>query len=343
MRHLLNTLYIMTEDAYLALDGENVVARCDGAEIGRVPLHTLEGIVSFSYSGASPALMGACGKRGITLSFFDNRGRFLAGVYGEERGNVLLRKAQYAFSVDENKSLGIAKNCIIGKLYNSRWVLERALRDHAMRIDATAVKSASGKLNSSILQVKDCESGDSLRGIEGEAASSYFGVFDEMILRDKDSFRFCGRVRRPPMDPVNAMLSLFYTVLSRDCASALEGVGLDPYIGFMHADRPGRRSLALDLMEELRPIMVDRFVLSAINNRVVTADQFNIRETGEARLTDEGRHVMFDAWQNRKRETIQHPFTKERIPRGLLPHMQALLLARHIRGDLDGYPSFMWK
>ncbi len=343
MRHLLNTLYVFTEDAYLTLDGENVVVRRDGDELGRVPLHTLEGILCFSYRGASPGLMGACVERGVALSFFDRKGRFLAGVQGEERGNVLLRKAQYAWSEDPEKSLAVARNFIVGKLYNGRWVLERAVRDHGMRIDADAVKAASARLDASMRGAASCESMDTLRGIEGDAAAEYFGVFDELVLRDKEAFRFVGRVRRPPTDPMNAMLSLFYTVLAFDCASALEGVGLDPYVGFMHVDRPGRRSLALDLMEELRPVLVDRFVLSAVNNRVAKPEQFERREPGEVRLSDEGRRALFGAWQERKKETITHPFLKEKIPRGLVPHVQALLLARCIRGDLDGYPSFLWK
>lgn len=343
MRHLLNTLYVFTEDAYLSLDGENVVVRQDGAELGRVPLHTLESILCFSYRGASPFLMGACAERGVSLAFFDRKDRFLAGVRGEQRGNVVLRKAQYAWSEDAEKSLAVAWNFIVGKLYNSRWVLERAVRDHGLRIDSESMKAVSVKLGASLRSASSCGSMDSLRGIEGDAAAEYFGVFDQMILREKETFRFSGRVRRPPTDAMNAMLSLFYTVLAFDCASALEGVGLDPYVGFMHADRPGRRSLSLDLMEELRPVFVDRFVLSAVNNRVVNPSHFEMRESGEVRLTEEGRRTLFGAWQERKKETITHPFLKDKIPRGLVPHVQALLLARCVRGDLDGYPPFLWK
>lgn len=343
MRHLLNTLYIFTEDAYLTLDGENVVAKRGDEELGRIPLHTLESIMSFSYSGASPALMGACVDRGIALSFFNTRGKFLASVQGRSKGNVLLRKAQYAISDNEADSLSIARNFIVGKLFNGRWILERALRDHSLRIDANAVKRASERMKESLLHARECESADSLRGIEGDAAAEYFRVFDHLILRDKVTFHFEGRVRRPPTDAVNAMLSLFYTVLSRDCASALEGVGLDPYVGLLHVDRPGRQSLALDMMEELRPILVDRFVVTAINNRIVNADSFLVRETGEVRLSDEGRRSLFSFWQERKRETVLHPFLKEKMPRGLVPFVQAQLLARCIRGDLDGYPPFLWK
>lgn len=343
MRHLLNTLYVFTEDAYLALDGENVVVLRGDGELGRVPLHTLESVLSFSYRGASPSLMGACAERGVALSFYDRKGRYLAGVHGEQRGNVVLRKTQYLRSEDEDQSLPIAKSFIIGKLFNARWVLERAARDHSMRIDVEAVKAASRSIGYSLRAIETCSSLDSLRGIEGEAASVYFGVFNELILRDKESFFFDKRVRRPPTDAVNAMLSLFYTVLASDCASALEGVGLDPYVGFLHVDRPGRRSLALDLMEELRAVMVDRFVLTSINNKVVDSSCFEQRETGEVKLTSDGRRTLFEAWQDKKKEQITHPFLKEKIPRGLIPHVQALLLSRYLRGDLDGYPPFMWK
>lgn len=343
MRRLRNTLYVFTEDAYLALDGENVVARCDGKEIGRLPLHTLESIFSFAYPGASPKLMAACSERGVALAFFDPRGRFLARSCGKVQGNILLRRQQYRLADDAEWRLDVGKQFISGKVFNARWVLERALRDHGLRIDSAGVKGASQRLAASIQAVGECGDMDSLRGIEGDAASVYFSVFDEAILRGKDAFAFRGRVRRPPTDRVNAMLSLFYSVLAVDCASALEGVGLDPYCGIMHVDRPGRQSLALDLMEELRPVMVDRFVLSSINNRVVGPGDFDELESGEVRLSDNARKVLFDAWQERKREQITHPYLKEKVSWGLVPHVQALLLARFIRGDLDGYPAFLWK
>lgn len=343
MRKLLNTLYVFTEDVYLALDDRNVVAKREGKEVGRVPLHTLESIQTFSYMGASPALMGACAEQGIALGFFDRRGRFLADIHGAQRGNVLLRKQQCQVSESDTESLAIARNCIIGKIFNCRWVLERSVRDHAARIDADRVRAVSAHLMDSLSAAKECELIDSLRGIEGDAAAEYFSVFDELILRDKETFYFRERVRRPPTDAVNAMLSFFYTVLARDCSSALEAVGLDPYIGFMHADRPGRRSLALDCMEELRPLMVDRFVVTAINNRVVNAGDFEKRETGEVLLTAGARKALFEQWQKRNKEQIKHPFVGEKIPWGLVPFIQAQLLAKYLRGDLDGYPPFMWK
>lgn len=343
MRKLLNTLYVFSEDAYLALDGENVVAKRSGSEIGRVPLHTLEAIQCFSYAGASPALMGECGKRGIALCFFDRRGRFLADVHGEVRGNVQLRRAHFEASLDPEKSLEVARSFIISKVFNGKWVLERAIRDHGERLDAERVKRVSRHLGEALRSVRSCVSLDELRGIEGDAAASYFSVFDELFLRDKEAFRFEGRSRRPPTDPVNAMLSLFYSVLSRDCSAALESVGLDPYIGFMHVDRPGRRSLALDCMEEFRPLLVDRFVITAVNNRVVNARCFEADGAGGVRLSDSGRKALFEFWQERKRESVKHPFLEEKVPRGLLPFVQAQLLAKYLRGDLDGYPPFLWK
>lgn len=343
MRHLLNTLYVFTEDLYLSLDGENVVAKRSGKEVSRIPLHTLECIFTFSYMGASPALMGACADRGIELAFFDRRGRFLADAQGEASGNVLLRRAQYATSVDDEQSLAFSRNFILGKVFNCRWVLERATRDHGLRIDVERVKKASARLAASMGEIRSCASLESLRGIEGDAAAVYFSVFDELILNTDNVFRFRGRNKRPPRDAVNAMLSLFYTVLSIDCSAALRGVGLDPFVGFLHTDRPGRRSLALDCMEEFRPILVDRFVLNAINNRIVNSKSFVERETGEVYVTDQGRKALFDLWQKRKREAITHPFLKEKMPRGVCLYAQAQLLAKAIRGQLDGYPPFLWK
>ncbi len=256
---------------------------------------------------------------------------------------MLLRKAQFKASEDGSLSLPIARNFILGKVFNSRWVLNRALRDHGLRIDGEAVRDAIAHLADALEAIRACDSLESLRGIEGDAAAVYYSVFDELILRDKDDFRFAGRSRRPPKDRVNAMLSLFYSSLARDCSSALLGVGLDPAVGLMHADRPGRDSLALDCMEEFRPVFVDRFVLTAINNRVVGSSDFDVRETGEVRLMDGARKALFKAWQERKREQITHPFTREKMPRGLVPNVQAQLLAKCLRGDLGAYPPFLWK
>ena len=343
MRKLLNTLYVTSQDGYLALENDNVVVWQDDERKGQYPLLLLEGIVSFSYKGASPALMGECAQRGISLCFMTPRGRFLARVCGESRGNVLLRKQQYRISDDENASCQVARHFIFGKVYNSRWVLERTLRDHALRIENDLVKKASLQLANQLDAIRVCNDLSSLRGIEGELSARYFSVFDELILNQKQSFAFDGRNRRPPRDNVNAMLSFLYTVLAHDCASALESVGLDAYVGFMHRDRPGRESLALDLMEELRPVFVDRFVLTLINTREIQSKHFQRQVGGVILLTDEGRKVILTAWQNRKKEEITHPYLKEKIPWGLVPYVQALLLTRHLRGDMDGYPPFLWK
>lgn len=343
MKKLLNTLYITSQESYLALDGENVVILESERELGRLPLHNLESIVSFGYRGASPALMGACVERNIILCFLTPQGKFLARVTGKDRGNVLLRKAQYACSEDETKSLFIAKNCILGKIYNARWVLERALRDHSMQIDAERVKRASDFLNRSLNEVRICTDKDRLRGIEGEAASIYFGVFDELILQQKKDFSFQGRSKRPPLNNVNALLSFTYTLLANSTASALETFGLDPYVGFMHTDRPGRISLALDLMEELRAVLADRFVLTLINKRIVCAKDFEKKENGAVFMKDAARKLILGEWQKRKKEEITHPFLKEKVEWGMVTYVQSMLLARYLRGDLDAYPPFLWK
>lgn len=343
MRRLLNTLYVMTENAYLTLDGENVVIQVEGSERGRFPLHTLEGILSFSYAGASPALMGACAERNVDLCFLRPSGRFLARVCGGSRGNVLLRKTQYRFSEDETSSLDIGKNMLIGKLYNARWVLERATRDHALSVNTERLKTASSALRRSVGNMETADSVDRLRGIEGDAAAEYFAVFNELILNGDEAFAFRGRSRRPPLDRINAMLSFAYALLANNCASALEAVGLDPYVGFVHTDRPGRMSLALDLMEELRPAFADRFVLTCVNTRVVNSQMFDVSGSGAVSLNEAGRKVFLKAWQERKKETLTHPFLKEKLPWGLVPFVQALLLARYLRGDLDAYPPFLWK
>ena len=343
MRKLLNTLYVTQPDTYLALDGENVVVRKESTELMRLPLHNLEGIVAFGYTGASPALMGACASRDIDLSFFTQNGRFLARVAGEIRGNVLLRHRQHQIYDSEEESLVIARNMIAGKIYNARWVLERTIRDHEMRVDASLLKTASLSLKQSITNANRCEDLEELRGVEGNAAERYFSVFNHLILQDKEFFAFQGRTRRPPLDAINALLSFSYTLLAKEAASALESVGLDPYMGFLHRNRPGRASLALDLMEELRPVIGDRFVITLINRREVSKDDFKTRENGAVILKDDARQTVLRAWQTRKQETITHPFLDEKISWGLVPYVQALLLARYLRGDLDGYPPFMWK
>lgn len=343
MRKLLNTLYVTSENSYLALDGENLVVYDEKKELGRLPLHNLDGIVSFGYRGTSPALMGACAERNISLCYLTPQGKFLARVTGKVQGNVLLREQQYKSSKDDEISLTIAKNCITGKVYNARWVLERAIRDHGMQIDVEGVKKASLHLKESLQYIQNAESKDQLRGYEGEAASIYFGVFNELILQQKKEFNFQGRNKRPPKDNVNAMLSFVYTLLTNQITSALEVVGLDPYVGYLHTDRPGRVSLALDLIEELRSVYANRFVLSLINKKIVNGKNFSQKENGAVLMGDDLRKKLLVEWQNKKKEVITHPYLKEKVEWGMVPYVQAMLLARYLRGDLDGYPVFLWK
>ncbi len=343
MRHLLNTLFVTTEDAYLSLDGENVVVNREQQAIARFPLHTLSGIICFSYPGASPALMGACAAREVALSFCTPRGRFLARACGESNGNVLLRRTQYRIADDPEQSCRIARCFLFGKIHNARWSIERTCRDHGPRVDEEKLKYACVTLKRLLPSVLDEVSLDSLRGLEGVCAAAYFGVFDDLILNRKEDFAFRGRNRRPPLDNVNAMLSFAYSLLAHDCASALEAVGLDSYVGFLHRDRPGRTSLALDLMEELRVCMADRFVLTLINNRVMSGSDFEQRESGAVLMKDAARRTFLQSWQQKKQDTITHPYLGEKMPWGLVPYMQALLLARHLRDDLDAYPPFLWK
>lgn len=343
MKKLLNTLYITTPDRYISLDGENVVISVERQEIGRVPLHNLERIMLFGGAGASPALMGKCVSESRELVFMSRSGKFLARVEGEVNGNVLLRRKQYRVADKPQESLKIARNIIAAKLYNSRWVLERTIRDHSMRIDTELFKSKSLFLKNAVDNAMKAKNIDILRGIEGEAASVYFSVFDDMILQQKDDFKFNGRNRRPPLDRVNAMLSFAYSLCTSMCTSALEAVGLDAYVGFMHTDRPGRRSLALDLLEEFRAVMCDRFVLTMMNKRTISPDHFEMREDGAVLLNDDGRRAFLTAWQNRKDEEIKHPFLEEKVQWGMIPYTQALLLSRYLRDDLDSYPPFLWK
>lgn len=343
MKRLLNTLYVTSPNRYLALEGENVVVFEEQQEIGRVPLHNLDSIITFGYTGASPALMGACAQRNIDLTFMSGHGRFLARITGEVKGNVILRKQQYRVSESKEERLKIAKNFVLGKLYNSRWVLERAVRDYPMRLDCEHIKTQSRRIAEAMKTVTQCEDAAALLGVEGEAATLYFSVFNQLILQQQEDFVFQGRNRRPPLDYVNALLSFSYSLLAGMCASALEGVGLDSYVGFYHTDRPGRISLALDLMEELRSVMADRFVLTLINRKMVTKNDFIKKENGAVILTDTGRKTVLSAWQTKKQDLIRHPFLEEKMEWGVVPHAQSLLLARYLRGDLEEYPPFFWK
>lgn len=343
MKKLLNSLYITQPDAYLSLDGENVVISIAQEKAGRIPLHNIQSIVTFGYTGVSPALMGHCVERNISIVFMKRSGRFLARVTGESRGNVVLRKKQYSVSSDERESAYLARNFILGKIYNQKWVIERATRDYEWRLDSERLKSISKELSVILGHVKGCEDLELLRGWEGQSASKYNSVFDELILQQKESFYFQGRNRRPPLDRVNALLSFAYTLLANDVAAALETVGLDSYVGFLHRDRPGRASLALDMMEELRPVIADRFVLSLINKKEIQSSDFIIKENRAVILTDEARKKFLQSWQQKKQEKITHPFLGEKIEWGLVSHVQSLLLARTLREDLDQYPPFLWK
>ncbi|MCK2020524.1 type I-C CRISPR-associated endonuclease Cas1c [Peribacillus frigoritolerans] len=343
MKKLLNTLFITQPEVYLSLDGDNIVLLKNQEKLGRLPLHNLESIVSFGYTGTSPALMGYCAERNISLIFLTLSGRFLARVIGKSKGNVVLRKKQYRVSDDEVMSAKIARNFIVGKLYNNKWIIERMTRDYPLRVDVAQFKEVSQHLSSIILEVRKCEDLERLRGLERQAAVSYNKQFNQMILQQKEDFNFNMRSRRPPLDSVNAMLSFAYTLLANDMASALEGVGLDAYVGFLHRDRPGRASLALDVMEELRGVYADKFVLTLINKKIVNKEDFQKKETGAVIMTDGARKKFLSAWQNKKQEKITHPYLGEKIPWGLVPHVQALLLARYLRNDLDEYPPFLWK
>lgn len=342
MKKLGNVLYVTTSEAFLSLDGETVLVKKDNEKAMRLPLHNLEAIVCFNYPGVSPALMGACADRDIGLTFLRPSGRFLARISGRVKGNLLLRKKQYQVAQDECIRTSIATSCLLGKIANQRVVIERVLRDHAMLVDVPALKEVSDFLKATLPAIRDANGLDTLRGLEGSAAKQYFRVFGRLILHQKEDFLFKERNRRPPRDNLNSLLSFFYTLLTYEVASALETVGLDPQVGFLHADRPGRPSLALDLMEELRPVFSDRLALTLVNRKQIKGSGFTRKESGGVLMDDDTRKKVITAWQDRKQEEITHPFLKERIPFGLIPHIQAQLLVRHLRGDLDAYPPFFW-
>ncbi len=340
MRVLLNTLYVTTPEAYLSKDGLNVVLSVKQEEIFRIPIHNVEAIVTFGYMGASPGLMKLCADNGVVLTFLSPNGRYVGRLQGPIHGNVLLRRAQYAKADDEEYSLHLSRLFISGKIQNSRNILRRFIRDNGDNVD---VENAANKLMHCKDNALRANSSDELRGIEGEAAMEYFGVFQQLILNQRDDFSFNGRNRRPPKDAVNAMLSFVYTLITNDVAAALETVGLDPFVGFMHTLRPGRTSLALDMMEELRAYLGDRLVLSLINRRQITIKDFLSQGEEGIVMTENGRRTLLKAWQERKHEAITHPYLNEKIELGLLPYVQAMLLARYIREDIDDYPVFLIK
>lgn len=342
MRELLNVLYVTTTDSWVHKEGECIALRVDGRPERKIPVQAVHGLVCFGRVAMSPQLMAHCAENGVAVSWLTENGRFLASVHGQTHGNVLLRREQYRWADDPRRSADLARFILKAKLGNARSVLRRAARDsgdaeRAARLGRTA------DLQGAALTRLDREHGlDGLRGVEGEAGHVYWAGFNDLIGLDAPAFHFGGRSRRPPLDPVNALLSFIYTLLAHDVRAALETVGLDPYVGFLHRDRPGRTSLAFDLMEELRPPLADRLVLSLINRRQVAATGFRAQDGGGVVMDDDTRATVITAWQARKRETMTHPFLKESVAVGLLPHLQALLLARHIRGDLDFYPALLW-
>ncbi len=340
MRKLLNTLYVTSPDSYLCKDGDAVVVRVANKEIFRIPIHNLEGIVCFGYMGASPQLMHLCSENNVGLSFLTPNGNFLARVSGKTRGNVLLRRTQYHKADDERASLELSKSFIIGKIVNCRTVLGRGIRDHGSNISLDKVRRVNSFLNEYLEKIDGCDNVASLRGIEGACAKAYFDAFDELILKQKSDFFMCDRNRRPPLDNMNALLSFLYSLLVHDVISALESVGLDPYVGFFHTDRPGRPGLALDIMEELRPFFGDRLALTLVNLQQIKKEDFYRKEDGGVMLTEAGRKKILDSWQKRKREDIIHPYLNETISVGLIPYTQTMLMARYLRGDIDGYPPF---
>jgi len=343
MRHLLNSLYVTTQGAYLARDGETVAVRVEHETRLRVPLHTLGGIVCFGQVSCSPPLMQLCAERGVKIAFLSEYGKFWSRVEGPVSGNVLLRRQQYRWADDADKSAEIASAVVIAKVANQRTVLLRALRDYPEMTNCEEMRSTTEYLDRQLAILRKPLPLDSVRGIEGDAARRYFAVFDHLIIAQKDMFFFQERNRRPPLDNMNALLSFLYTLLVHDVRSALETVGLDPAVGYLHRDRPGRPSLALDIMEELRPVLADRLALSLVNRRQIKGKGFKITETGAVVMDDETRKEVLVAYQKRKQEELLHPFINEKVALGLLPHVQALLMSRYIRGDLDGYPPYFWK
>jgi CRISPR-associated protein Cas1 len=344
MKKLLGSLYITMQETYVSKERENIVVSLHGKEIFRAPIHLINSVVCFGNVLCSPFVFGLCAENNVSVSFFTEYGKFIAKVQSPVSGNILLRKQQYKYSDDKSFCLETAKSILIGKLNNSRTVINRALRDHEDKMSSSVrVKQISESLQKALNKVCFAENLEILRGMEGDAANSYFSVFDNLILNDKEIFYMKERTRRPPQDNVNCLLSFAYTLLSHDVSSALEGVGLDPQSGFFHKDRPGRPSLALDLMEEFRSVIGDRLVLTLINLSRLDSKGFLKSESGGVIMTDENRKIILDAYRKRKEEEVFHPFFKENIKIGILFHAQALLFARYIRGDIDAYPPFIWK
>lgn len=343
MKKLLNTLYVTSQGSYVHKEGETIVVERDQQKALQIPMHTIGSIVCFGNVLCSPFLLGACAERDIGISFLTAYGRFQAAMRGPVSGNVLLRRRQYRMADEEESSRLIASNIVAGKLSNCRVVMNRAIRDHGERIDTTAVRAGSASIERIIDRLGLAKDVDEVRGLEGIAAADYFRVFNQLIIDQKETFIFNDRNRRPPLDPVNALLSFVYTLLAHDVRSALETVGLDPSVGFLHRDRPGRPGLALDMMEEFRSCIGDRIVLSLINRRQVEAKGFTRAANGAITMDDGTRKTVLVEYQSRKQEEVTHPYIEEKMPIGLLFFVQANLMARFIRGDIDGYPPFFWR
>ena len=343
MRKLLNTLYVNSQGSYLHREGETVVVEREKEQVLQLPIHTIGGIVCFGNVLCSPFLLGFCAERDVSISFLSEHGRFLAAVRGPVRGNVLLRRQQYRMADDEKTTQKIAANVVSSKLANCRVVINRTVRDHAAKVNVDALKEASEKIGRIIERIPNMAGADEIRGLEGQAAAEYFRIFDHLIIDQKETFIFTDRNRRPPLDEVNALLSFVYTLLAHDVRSALETVGLDPEVGFLHRDRPGRPGLALDMMEEFRPVIADRLVLSLINRRQVGKKGFTKAASDAVTMDDETRKTVLTEYQNRKQDKVLHPYIEETVPIGLLFFIQANLMARYIRGDIDGYPPFFWR
>ncbi|WP_010259985.1 type I-C CRISPR-associated endonuclease Cas1c [Treponema primitia] len=343
MRKLLNTLYVSSQGSYLQKEGETVVVEREKQRVLQLPIHTIGGIVCFGNVLCSPFLLGFCAERDVSVSFLSEHGRFLASVRGPVSGNVLLRRRQYRMADDDESTRRIASQVISGKLANCRIVMNRTIRDHAAKVDALALKAASEAIDRIIDRIPRAKSSDEIRGFEGQAAAEYFKVLNHLIIEQKNDFIFTERNRRPPLDEVNALLSFMYTLLAHDVRSALETVGLDPAVGFLHRDRPGRPGLALDIMEEFRPVIADRLVLSLINRRQITKKGFSKAANGAVTMDDATRKTVLTEYQSRKQDTVYHPYIEETVPIGLLFFIQANLMAHHIRGDIDGYPPFFWR
>jgi CRISPR-associated protein Cas1 len=343
MKKLLNTLYVSTQGTYLHQEGETVVVEKEKQKLLQIPIHTIGGIVCFGNVLCSPFLLGFCAERDVAVSFLSGHGRFLASVQGPVRGNVLLRRQQYRMADDDEATRKIASQVVSGKLANCRLVINRAIRDHEAKTNPSVLREASAKIDRIIGRIPQALSADEVRGFEGHAAAEYFGIFNHLIVEQKNDFIFTERSRRPPLDEVNSLLSFVYTLLAHDIRSALETVGLDPAVGFLHRDRPGRPGLALDIMEEFRPVIADRLTLSLINRRQVKKNDFTRAANGTVFMDDSTRKTVLAEYQNRKQEEVYHPYIEEKVAIGLLFFIQANLMARHIRGDIDGYPPFFWR